>query len=231
MVGFSSLKLKEFHMKSIKVLAVLGVLTLAASYAHAQGQGYDPRYNSGYENQQSANPEYSNPDYSNPNYSNQNANQNYNQNYSNQDYDNPGYAAPDYAGSQYVEPSYGPPPACAYGYYQYYPYACAPAGYYGPTWFSGGVFIGAGPWIHGYGRPGYRGRGYYGGAGIVGRGPGFVGRGPAVSGRAPVGGFRGGNAFRGGAVRGGGSVHGGSSFHGGSRGGGSHGGGSHGGRR
>ena len=41
------------------------------------------------------------------------------------------------------------PPACAYGYYSYYPYACAPYGYYGPSWFSGGVFIGAGPWFHG----------------------------------------------------------------------------------
>ncbi len=41
------------------------------------------------------------------------------------------------------------PPVCEYGYYDYYPYACAPYGYYGPQWFSGGVFIGAGPW---YGR-------------------------------------------------------------------------------
>jgi hypothetical protein len=30
-------------------------------------------------------------------------------------------------------------------------YGCAPAGYYGPEWFSGGVFIGAGPWFHGPG--------------------------------------------------------------------------------
>jgi len=41
------------------------------------------------------------------------------------------------------------PPACAYGYYGYYPYACAPYGYYGPSWFSGGLFIGAGPWFRG----------------------------------------------------------------------------------
>ncbi|HEY6766814.1 MAG TPA: hypothetical protein VI386_18800, partial [Candidatus Sulfotelmatobacter sp.] len=41
------------------------------------------------------------------------------------------------------------PPACAYGYYDYYPYACAPYGYYGPSWFSNGIFIGAGPWFHG----------------------------------------------------------------------------------
>src|ERR1700693_3017950 len=54
----------------------------------------------------------------------------------------------------------GAPPACAYGYYGYYPYACAPYGYYGPSYFSGGIFIGAGPWFRG----GFR------------RGPGFVGR-------------------------------------------------------
>ena len=40
-------------------------------------------------------------------------------------------------------------PACPYGYYDYAPYACAPYGYYGPEWFGGGVFIGAGPWFHG----------------------------------------------------------------------------------
>jgi hypothetical protein len=40
-------------------------------------------------------------------------------------------------------------PDCPYGYYDVAPYACAPAGYYGPEWFSGGVFIGAGPWFHG----------------------------------------------------------------------------------
>jgi hypothetical protein len=50
---------------------------------------------------------------------------------------------------------YGPPPACAYGYYDYYPYSCAPYGYYGPEWFAGGVFIGAGPWYHAHYRPGY----------------------------------------------------------------------------
>jgi hypothetical protein len=43
----------------------------------------------------------------------------------------------------------GPAPECPYGYYDYAPYACAPYGYYGPEWFSGGVFIGAGPWFHG----------------------------------------------------------------------------------
>ncbi len=40
----------------------------------------------------------------------------------------------------------GVEPVCGYGYYNYYPYACAPYGYYGPSWFVGGLFIGAGPW-------------------------------------------------------------------------------------
>jgi len=48
------------------------------------------------------------------------------------------------------------PVGCPYGYYETPPYACAPDGYYGPEWFSGGVFLGAGPWYHGpdhfYGR-------------------------------------------------------------------------------
>lgn len=43
----------------------------------------------------------------------------------------------------------GPAPVCPYGYYAYAPYNCAPYGYYGPNWFAGGVFIGAGPWYHG----------------------------------------------------------------------------------
>jgi hypothetical protein len=38
---------------------------------------------------------------------------------------------------------------CPYGYFDYPPYECAPYGYYGPEWFTGGVFIGAGPWFHG----------------------------------------------------------------------------------
>ncbi len=63
----------------------------------------------------------------------------------------------------------GGPPICPYGYYEAPPYDCAPDGYYGPEWFVGGGFIGAGPWFHGpdrfYGhvdhgldyRKGYRG--------------------------------------------------------------------------
>ena len=45
--------------------------------------------------------------------------------------------------------SIGAAPACPYGYYDYSPYSCAPYGYYGPEWFTSGVFIGAGPWFHG----------------------------------------------------------------------------------
>ncbi len=48
-----------------------------------------------------------------------------------------------------VAVSIGEPPVCPYGYYDTPPYACAPYGYYGPEWFVGGVFIGAGPWFHG----------------------------------------------------------------------------------
>ena len=49
----------------------------------------------------------------------------------------------------------GPAPYCPYGYFDYAPYDCAPYGYYGPDWFAGGLFIGAGPWFHGP-------RGFYG---------------------------------------------------------------------
>src|ERR1700733_3734479 len=43
----------------------------------------------------------------------------------------------------------GAAPECPYGYYDVAPYACAPAGYYGPEWFNGGGFIGGGPWFPG----------------------------------------------------------------------------------
>jgi hypothetical protein len=132
----------------------------------------------------------------------------------------------------------GVAPVCDYGYYNYYPYACSPYGYYGPEWFSGGIFIGAGPWFRGFG-PGFRG-GFRGGVGFrggfAGR-PGFNGGRPGVGARGPVGGnFRGGAPARGsvggnfrgstgGSFRGGssgGSFHGGGASHGG---GGGHGGG------
>jgi hypothetical protein len=43
----------------------------------------------------------------------------------------------------------GVAPECPYGYYDVAPYDCAPYGYYGREWFSGGLFVGAGPWFHG----------------------------------------------------------------------------------
>jgi len=43
----------------------------------------------------------------------------------------------------------GVAPDCPYGYFDYPPYDCAPYGYYGPDWFVGGIFLGAGPWFHG----------------------------------------------------------------------------------
>ena len=43
----------------------------------------------------------------------------------------------------------GAAPDCPYGYYDYAPYSCVPDGYYGPEWFTGGVFMGVGPWFHG----------------------------------------------------------------------------------
>ena len=48
-----------------------------------------------------------------------------------------------------ISVSIGVAPVCPYGYFDYPPYNCAPYGYYGPDWFTGGVFIGAGPWYHG----------------------------------------------------------------------------------
>lgn len=48
-----------------------------------------------------------------------------------------------------VSVSVGTAPTCAYGYYAYKPYHCAPRGYYGPEWFHDGAFVGAGPYYHG----------------------------------------------------------------------------------
>ena len=48
-----------------------------------------------------------------------------------------------------VSVTFGAEPSCPYGYYDYAPYNCAPYGYYGPEWFNGGVFIGAGHWFLG----------------------------------------------------------------------------------
>ncbi len=77
--------------------------------------------------------------------------------------------APAHNAAAQVAVSIGVPPVCPYGYYEGAPYGCAPDGYYGPEWFSGGIFFGAGPWFRGadhfYGhvdhrldyRKGYRG--------------------------------------------------------------------------
>jgi hypothetical protein len=77
------------------------------------------------------------------------------------------------------------PPGCAYGYYEYAPYGCAPSGFYGPGYFHNGIFLGVGPWAnwgygHGWGE--YRFRGGGGGRYVAGRG----GRGYAANrGRGP----------------------------------------------
>lgn len=115
------------------------------------------------------------------------------------------------------------PPICAYGYYGYPPYACAPYGYYGPSWFVGGVFVGAGPWYGGYYGRGW-GRGYYGRGGW---GRGYYGRGGWGYGRGYSHGAYGGRGYAGGP---GGGYHGstGGGSHGAARGfsgGGGHGGG------
>ena len=54
-----------------------------------------------------------------------------------------------------VSVNIGVAPGCPYGYLDYAPYDCSPYGYYGPDWFAGGIFIGAGPWFHGH--PGFYG--------------------------------------------------------------------------
>ena len=58
-------------------------------------------------------------------------------------------SAPKAAAQVSVGVNLGAAPVCPYGYYDVPPYNCAPYGYYGPEWFSGGVFIGVGPWFHG----------------------------------------------------------------------------------
>lgn len=95
---------------------------------------------------------------------------------------------------------------CTYGYYDYYPYACAPYGFYGPSYFVGGVFIGAGPWYHGYDGPRYYGHSYYGyGRSYYGHGYGW--------GHGYRGGYGGG--YYGHGFHGGGGYYGGGGFHGG----------------
>lgn len=129
-----------------------------------------------------------------------------------------------------VGPAYvAGPPVCAYGYYPYYPYACAPFGYYAPDYFVDGVFVGAGPWYH-WGHPGwfwnraYVGRGWDRDDWHEGWGRGHVrgyeyeheGHGYA---RGYAGnGYHGGGEFHGnGGFRGEGGFHGGGGYHGGRR--------------
>jgi hypothetical protein len=69
----------------------------------------------------------------------------------------------------------GAPPSCAYGYYGYAPYSCAPMGYYGSGYFYNGIFVGIGPWSgwgysHGWGSHRFVADGggrYHGGPGRV----------------------------------------------------------------
>jgi hypothetical protein len=66
-------------------------------------------------------------------------------------------------------------PTCSYGYYDYAPYACAPAGFYGPGYFYNGIFLGMGPWAgwgysHGWGHHRFSNGGggrYTGGGGMA----------------------------------------------------------------
>lgn len=113
-----------------------------------------------------------------------------------------------------VGPAYvGGPPVCSYGYYDYYPYACAPYGYYGPDYFVNGVFIGAGPWYH-WGHPTwYWNRAhYYRGWDHdrwYGRGRDWDHRGYAYRHESHERAFAHDRGFRGGEFHGGGGRHGG----------------------
>lgn len=133
-----------------------------------------------------------------------------------------------------IGPDYGyynAPPVCAYGYYPYYPFGCAPYGYWGPDYFVDGVFIGVGPWDHFY----YRHPEIYERYGLFHRfhdrddfrgerfrdrddfrGERFHGRDDFRRGRD----FRGGDAGRGERFRDGGNFRGGEAFRGGRSGGG-----------
>lgn len=89
----------------------------------------------------------------------------------------------------------GPPPVCPYGYFDYAPYACAPAGFYGPGYFFNGIFLGVGPWHYWGYRHGWGAHRFYGARGgyyVPGRfsaahpygHPGPVGHGYAARGYA-----------------------------------------------
>jgi len=113
----------------------------------------------------------------------------------------------------------GAAPGCPYGYYDYAPYNCSPYGYYGPDWFNGGLFIGAGPWFHGphgfYGHVDNRFDPHHGYAGpMPGRGDRAFNHFQANEARDGQGhtgnaGHEGGGEHSAGAERGGGGGHGG----------------------
>lgn len=95
----------------------------------------------------------------------------------------------------------GPAPVCPYGYFDYAPYNCAPYGYYGPEWFSNGIFIGAGPWFHGP-------RGFHGHVNNhFDPHHGYHGRLPAHGTRGSFHGYGHGHAFHGNETRGGYNGH------------------------
>ena len=115
-----------------------------------------------------------------------------------------------------IGPDYGyynPPPVCEFGYYPYYPFDCAPYGYWGPQWFVSGVFIGVGPWDHFY----YRHPEIYERFGVFARFHGDRFRGEFRDGDRFRGdrGFRGNEGFRGDrGFRGNESFHGDRGFRG-----------------
>jgi len=60
-----------------------------------------------------------------------------------------GFTVATHQATAQVNVQIGLAPDCPYGSYDTAPYGCAPTGYYGPEWFNGDGFIGAGPWFHG----------------------------------------------------------------------------------
>jgi hypothetical protein len=120
----------------------------------------------------------------------------------------------------------GAEPVCAYGYYPFAPYACAPVGYWGPNYFVGGIFVGAGPWFRGWGhpygsyvRPGYAYRPGWGYRTGYGYRPGYPYHGGYAYHGAPAHGFVGGGSHGVGGYHANvsGGHHGGGSFHGAGR--------------
>jgi len=98
--------------------------------------------------------------------------------------------------------SIGVPPVCAYGYYDYAPYACSPYGFYGPGYFYNGIFLGMGPWAGwGYGHGWGSHRFVNGGGGRYSGGGGEAAAGGYARGRPEIrgGGASGRQAYAGGS--------------------------------